>query len=355
MTPRPRCEACGLDYGFADAGDGPAVFIMFLAGFIVVGAALIVEALYHPPYWVHAVLWLPLILIVTLGPLRPMKGLMIALQYHHKAEEGQFAAAETHGELRRRPRRSWLGLLIPAAARVYRADRAWHLASSTQGLEGSADRCADRAARRTAERAARRQRLATPRSGARRIPAASNSPRNSITRRKRWSMASASAFRPDVSGPGYWVFTPARLADGSIVIVNRGFVPEDRKDPKSRADGQISGPVDIVGAMRWPDTRHWFTPNDDAAHNLWFSRDPQAIAAAKGLGAVAPFYVEQEAPVPPGGLPQPGKLVVALPDNHLQYAITWYGLAAALVVVFVVWAFGTRAARDRPGRPSLSL
>ena len=63
---------------------------MFLAGFIVVGAALIVEALYHPPYWVHAVLWLPLILIVTLGPLRPMKGLMIALQYHHKAAEQKF-------------------------------------------------------------------------------------------------------------------------------------------------------------------------------------------------------------------------------------------------------------------------
>jgi uncharacterized protein (DUF983 family) len=92
LTPRPRCEVCGLDYSFADAGDGPAVFIMFLAGFIVVGAALIVEALYHPPYWVHAVLWLPLIIIVTIGPLRPMKGLMIALQYHHKAEEGRFGS-----------------------------------------------------------------------------------------------------------------------------------------------------------------------------------------------------------------------------------------------------------------------
>ena len=70
----------------------------------------------------------------------------------------------------------------------------------------------------------------------------------------------ASAFRPDVSGPGYWVFTPARLTDGSLVMVNRGFVPEDRKDPKSRAGGQVLGPVDIVGALRWPDTRHWFTP-----------------------------------------------------------------------------------------------
>ena len=90
LTVPPRCEVCELDYGFADSGDGPAVFIMFLAGFIVVGAALVTEVLYHPPYWVHAVLWVPLILIITLGLLRPMKGLMIALQYYHKAEERRF-------------------------------------------------------------------------------------------------------------------------------------------------------------------------------------------------------------------------------------------------------------------------
>jgi uncharacterized protein (DUF983 family) len=87
---RPRCDRCGLDYGFADSGDGPAVFIMFLAGAIVVGAALVTEILFQPPYWVHAALWLPLILLVTLGPLRPMKGLMIALQFHHKAAESRF-------------------------------------------------------------------------------------------------------------------------------------------------------------------------------------------------------------------------------------------------------------------------
>jgi uncharacterized protein (DUF983 family) len=91
---RPRCEVCGLDYGFADAGDGPAVFIMFFAGFIVVGAALVTEILYQPPFWVHAALWLPLILIVTLGPLRPMKGLLIALQFHHKAAEGRLSGHE---------------------------------------------------------------------------------------------------------------------------------------------------------------------------------------------------------------------------------------------------------------------
>jgi len=91
---QPRCERCGLDYGFADSGDGPAVFIMFLAGAIVVGAALVTEILFQPPYWVHAALWLPLIVLVTLGPLRPMKGLMIALQYHHKAAESRFGEGE---------------------------------------------------------------------------------------------------------------------------------------------------------------------------------------------------------------------------------------------------------------------
>jgi uncharacterized protein (DUF983 family) len=87
---RPRCEVCGLDYSFADSGDGPAVFIMLIGGFIVVFAALITEVVYQPPIWVHAALWLPLILIVTLGPLRSMKGLLIALQYHHRAAEGRF-------------------------------------------------------------------------------------------------------------------------------------------------------------------------------------------------------------------------------------------------------------------------
>jgi uncharacterized protein (DUF983 family) len=89
LSLRPRCEMCGLDYSFIDAGDGPAVFIMFFAGFLVVGAALVVEVMYQPPFWVHAALWAPLILLTTLGPLRPMKGLLIALQYHHKAAEGR--------------------------------------------------------------------------------------------------------------------------------------------------------------------------------------------------------------------------------------------------------------------------
>jgi uncharacterized protein (DUF983 family) len=94
LSLRPRCDRCGLDYDFADSGDGPAVFIVLLGGAVVVAAALITEVEFQPPYWVHAVLWLPLILLVTLGPLRPMKGLMIALQFHHKAAEGRIRAAD---------------------------------------------------------------------------------------------------------------------------------------------------------------------------------------------------------------------------------------------------------------------
>jgi uncharacterized protein (DUF983 family) len=89
LTLRPSCESCGLDFDFMDSGDGPAIFMIMIAGAIVVAAALIVEIKYQPPFWLHAVLWLPLILATTLLPLRSMKSLLIALQYHHKAAEGR--------------------------------------------------------------------------------------------------------------------------------------------------------------------------------------------------------------------------------------------------------------------------
>jgi uncharacterized protein (DUF983 family) len=89
LTLRPACEKCGLDYGFADAGDGPAVFVILIGGAIVVGAALATEIVFQPPYWLHAALWLPLVLLVTLAPLRLIKGVLIALQFHHKAAEGR--------------------------------------------------------------------------------------------------------------------------------------------------------------------------------------------------------------------------------------------------------------------------
>jgi uncharacterized protein (DUF983 family) len=85
----PRCRACGLDFGFADSADGPAVFIILFVGFVIAGAALLVEIAYSPPMWVHVVLWGPLVLILCLGLLRPLKGVLVAQQYVHRAAEGR--------------------------------------------------------------------------------------------------------------------------------------------------------------------------------------------------------------------------------------------------------------------------
>lgn len=156
--------------------------------------------------------------------------------------------------------------------------------------------------------------------------------------------SAGSALRPDVKGPGYWVFAPARLADGSVVIVDRGFVPPDRKDPASRTQGAPHGVVNIVGIMRWPERSGSFTPAADLKGNVWYARDVKAIVVAKHWLDDAPFYVDQESPVPPGGWPKPGRMVVSLPDNHLQYALTWFGCALALTVIYVRWLMRRRRA-----------
>ncbi len=155
---------------------------------------------------------------------------------------------------------------------------------------------------------------------------------------------SGSALRRDVSGPGYWVFAPAQLTTGGIVVINRGFVPEGRQDPATRAVATVAGTADFVGVMRWPESRGVFSAKDDPAHNLWFTRDPAGIATAKGWGEVAPFYVELESPQPSSGLPRAGPLTATLRNEHLQYAITWYGLASVVAVMFAYWLRG-RAAR----------
>ena len=89
ITIADKCDHCGLDYRFADAGDGPAIFVMLIAGFIIVGASLWLEVSYEPPMWVYFVIFLPLTLIVCLGMLRPLKGVLVALQYANKAEQGR--------------------------------------------------------------------------------------------------------------------------------------------------------------------------------------------------------------------------------------------------------------------------
>jgi len=155
-----------------------------------------------------------------------------------------------------------------------------------------------------------------------------------------------SSVRADVSGPGYWVLAPARTATGGIIVVDRGFVPQGQQDAVTRSAGDISASVNIIGVMRWREARGLFTPADDPAHNLWFLRDPVAIAGAKDWGKVAPFFIELQDPPAPGGLPRVGALKPTLRNEHLQYAITWYGLAAVVVAMFVLWL---RARGRAPG------
>jgi surfeit locus 1 family protein len=155
-----------------------------------------------------------------------------------------------------------------------------------------------------------------------------------------------SSMRGDTSGPGYWVFAPARLGDGHVVMVNRGFVPEGKQDPATRRDGAVSGPIAITGVLRWPEPPGLFTPAADPGRNIWFNRDSSAMATAKNIVDAAPFYVEMESPVPPGGLPHPGRVQPNLPNNHFQYALTWLGLAAVLVGVYAAWMFGRWRGRE---------
>ncbi len=156
--------------------------------------------------------------------------------------------------------------------------------------------------------------------------------------------SSGSAIRSDISGPGTWAFIPARLQSGETLAINAGFVPntmQDR-DVQDRAVAKLitGNPVAMTGYIRFPKTGGMFTPNADHAKRLWFARDHLAMAQAFGWDKVAPFYIDLETPVPPNGLPKPGPLQVQLRDDHMQYAITWFTLAAAVVIAFVVWMRG---------------
>lgn len=127
-------------------------------------------------------------------------------------------------------------------------------------------------------------------------------------------------------GPGFWVLTPLCTGQG-IVLVNRGFVPSARRSPASRAAGQVGGTVTIVGLMRASEPGGGFLRANDAAGDHWYSRDVAAIARARGLDAVAPFFVDADASPNPGGYPLGGLTVVRFRNSHLVYAITWFALA----------------------------
>lgn len=137
---------------------------------------------------------------------------------------------------------------------------------------------------------------------------------------------------------GTYVLTPLQSPDGAIVIVNRGFVPPDKADPATRPQGQVAGERTVAGLMRAPQAQGWFVPDDEPGKNTWFTRDPQRMAAAAGLTRVAPFIVDADATPVPGGLPAGGKTIIAFPNNHLQYALTWFALALGLGAVFFAWA-----------------
>jgi surfeit locus 1 family protein len=144
--------------------------------------------------------------------------------------------------------------------------------------------------------------------------------------------------RGKFSGPGYWVLTPLVLESGATVIVNRGFVPDARRDPATRREGQVEGPVSVTGLLRMSERAGWFTPDNEPARNAWYRRDPAEIARARGLDRPAPFMIDADATPNPGGLPQGGETRLNFPNNHLQYAITWFGLAGALLAVFAGFA-----------------
>lgn len=131
-------------------------------------------------------------------------------------------------------------------------------------------------------------------------------------------------------GAGFWVITPFHTADGTTVLVNRGFVPPDRRDPATRSAGQVAGSVSITGLLRLDEPGGGFLRSNDPVANRWYSRDVGAIAAARDLGPVAPFFVDEAAGETPGGLPVGGLTVVTFRNHHLVYAITWFTLAAML-------------------------
>ena len=128
-------------------------------------------------------------------------------------------------------------------------------------------------------------------------------------------------------GAGCWVMTPLKQADGTLVLVNRGFVPPEQRDPARRAPGQVAGTQRVEGLLRLTEPGGGFLRRNDPAANRWHSRDVSAIAAARGLPAdrVAPYFVDAAATVHGG--PVGGLTVVSFHNNHLVYALTWYGLA----------------------------
>ncbi len=150
---------------------------------------------------------------------------------------------------------------------------------------------------------------------------------------------------------GWDVITPLETADGDMVLVDRGFVPDELRDPSSRALGEVENLVTVTGIVRKPETQGLFMPDNEPAANRWFWRDLQAMARSdfpSGTIQVAPFFLEAEKSGVPDGWPKGGQSRLELPNNHLQYAITWFLMAAALVVIYGLYV---RSVYRRDRRP----
>ncbi|QOZ50449.1 SURF1 family protein [Bradyrhizobium sp. CCBAU 53338] len=131
-------------------------------------------------------------------------------------------------------------------------------------------------------------------------------------------------------GPGYWVLTPLLRVDGTQVLINRGFVPSERRDPSTRKDGNPAGQVEVTGLLRITEPKGGFLRDNVPQHNRWYSRDVAAIAAARDLQKVAPFFIDADAGSQVGNGPIGGLTVIRFPNNHLIYALTWFALAFLL-------------------------
>lgn len=147
-------------------------------------------------------------------------------------------------------------------------------------------------------------------------------------------------------GPGYHIFTPLKRSDGSIVFVNRGFVPSELRDPAKRDAGQVAGEVEIVGLVRGSEKPRTFTPENNVADNIWYWRDLDGMAVSvfgQETPRLIPFFIDAEAESRVSGAwPKGGVTRLELPNRHLEYAITWYGLAGALIAVFAAYAVSSR-------------
>jgi surfeit locus 1 family protein len=140
--------------------------------------------------------------------------------------------------------------------------------------------------------------------------------------------------------PGWHVITPLTTPEGEVVLIDRGFVPDALREPSSRAQGEINDTVTITGLARTPETRGLFIPDNEPAENRWFWRDLVGLSKSMfpvGSAGIAPFILEAERSDAPGGWPLGGQTKLDLPNNHLQYALTWFLLALCVVVIYVIY------------------